>query len=66
MQIGRIYVIAFLLLVLGALYLGMRAVAREHEERRRMPYLVRRGMRGVAMKGQSTARGMASPLKLPR
>lgn len=55
MQIGRIYVIAFLLLVLGALYLGMRAVAREHEERRRMPYLVRRGMRGVAGVALSTS-----------
>lgn len=52
---GRYYVIAFLLLVAGALYLGMRAVAREQEERRRMPYLVRRGMRGVAGVALSTS-----------
>lgn len=52
---GRIYIIAFLLLVAGALYLGMRAVAREQEERRRMPYLIRRGMRGVAGVAISTS-----------
>lgn len=45
---GRYYIIAFLLLVAAALYLGMRAVAREQAERRQMPYLLRRGMRGVA------------------
>lgn len=51
----RFYAIAFILLVLGALYLGMRAVAREHEERRRMPYLIRRGLRGVAGVALSTS-----------
>lgn len=54
-SLGRYYIIAFLLLVAGALYLGMRAVAREHEERRKMPYLLRKGMRGVAGVALSTS-----------
>ncbi|MEQ1934828.1 MAG: DUF58 domain-containing protein [Fimbriimonadaceae bacterium] len=55
MLIARLYALGFVVLVVGALYLGLRAVAREQAERRATPYSVRRGMRGVAGVALSTS-----------
>lgn len=55
MLVARLYALGFVLLVIGALYLGLRAVAREQAERKASPYSVRRGMRGVAGVALSTS-----------
>lgn len=55
MRIAVYYAIAFLVLVLGALFIGIRSVAREQRMRRENPSAPRRGLRSVAGVAVSTS-----------
>ncbi len=55
MRIAAYYGIAFLILVVGALFIGIRSVAREQRMRRENPSAPRRGLRSVAGVAVSTS-----------
>lgn len=55
MRIGIYYAIGFLILVLGALFIGIRSVNREQKMRRENPSAPRRGLRSVAGVAVSTS-----------
>lgn len=55
MRFGLYYAIGFLVLVLGALFIGIRSVAREQAMRRANPSAPRRGLRSVAGVAVSTS-----------
>jgi uncharacterized protein (DUF58 family) len=51
-----VFGLIFVFLVLGTLYVAIRSVMREQEQRRQNPHMMRRGMRGIA----GTALGTSS------
>ncbi len=55
MPTAALYALGFLVLVMGALWIGVRSVAREQRERRDNPSAPRRGLRSVAGVALSTS-----------
>lgn len=55
MRTSALYALGFLVLVLGALFVGIRAVTREHALRKANPSAPRRGVRSVAGVALSTS-----------